>query len=87
VADVDRLVHVLDEVGQEPERLPARLAWGVAVGEYPPEVVDLPDHAPLLGTEPLGVSRLGDRHVDVVPGRALRPVAADLIGPGGRVGE
>ena len=45
VADVDRLVEVLDEVHEEFQRPLLLLPGGVRIQEYPPEILDLADHA------------------------------------------
>jgi hypothetical protein len=87
VADVKRLVYVLHEVDEEPERPLPIGARGVAGGQEAAKLGDLRNNAAGLGAEAGVEARLGDRHVDVMPGAALGEVAVVLVGPGRGVGE
>ena len=87
VADMTRLVHVLDAMDEEPQGEPAILDGLALVFKGHPELVDLVDHA-ALGRDVAGelgvVAGLVERDVDVMPGGRLRQPAAVLVRPESR---
>ena len=84
VADVERLVDVLDEVDEEEERPRPVALGGVLVGQDRPKLLDLVDHALAVAAEPGVILRGAQRHVHVMPGAAPGlDVVSFVIGPVG----
>jgi hypothetical protein len=85
ISDVDGLMHVLDEMDQEFQRLLLLGSAGTGISQHPHEVFDLAHHTPTARTVLPVVARFRDRHIHIVPRRGSR--ISLLICPRGNVNQ
>ncbi len=85
LADVQGHVEILDQVDEEPQGLTPLLDRAGSILEHHLQLPDLRDGEALPGLvpgEPVVVSGLIERDIDLMPGRRLGHPPADFVGPG-----